>query len=219
MATSHPNPVFVKGLKITRAQTDTKDILLMDDETPVWGIGMDDEPVAESSIGQSLKGLLPRAMALDRDIGRVCRYDQSHGKVMIGEIKWVGDRKDKWRWNGGNWKKLKEVWIRYSLVKHRVKFCDRFVGSNDKDYIWFQQGAQMVLHRGSSKGDPVVATYVDEGTDKEFLWLTKEAYEVGDLLFITLLTSEGMGARRRFQSGPKKYISTIVEPAYHGWVA
>jgi hypothetical protein len=43
MAADHPEPVYVKSLKITRGQTDTKDILLMDDEGPVYGIGMAEE--------------------------------------------------------------------------------------------------------------------------------------------------------------------------------
>jgi hypothetical protein len=84
MAADHPEPVYVKSLKITRGQTDTKDILFMDDDGPVYGIGMAEEREIGSSLRLPWKGLLPKMM--DRDVGQVCHYDQSSGKVVLGEV-------------------------------------------------------------------------------------------------------------------------------------
>jgi hypothetical protein len=94
--------------------------------------------------------------------------------------------------------------------------CDKFVGTDGRNYVWFIRGFSRILSRDSKEG-PIIAMYVDEGTDKEVLWLTREAYEAGDLLFITLMTSESIGARRRFQAGLKKHVSTFGEPAVQTW--
>ncbi|PVG02660.1 hypothetical protein CPB86DRAFT_780068 [Serendipita vermifera] len=190
-------PVFIKCLKANRTKTDTKTILLMDDNKPVYGIGMPEIQEAESSSRWSLKGLLPKS--LDKDIGQVYRYDQSGGRTLIGEIKWVGELRDKWRWNGWEWKPLKDVWDRFSQLKEIELYCDKFVGSDGRNYIWFLDGYRRVLCQGS-KSNAVLAIYVDEGTDNQVLWLTKEAYAAGDMLFVTLMTSEGFGARIRFQA-------------------
>lgn len=91
------------------------------------------------------------------------------------------------------------------------------MGSNGGNYIWFLDGHLKVLCR-DSKENPVLAMHADEGREKgERLWLTKEAYKAGDMLFVTLLTSEGIGARRHFQLGPKKHVSTLGEFGAQGW--
>jgi hypothetical protein len=91
------------------------------------------------------------------------------------------------------------------------------VGSNGGNYIWFLDGHLKVLCR-DSKDSPILAMHADEGKEKgERVWLTKESYEAGDMLFITLLTSEGVGARRQFQLGVKKHVSTLGELGAQGW--
>ncbi|PVG02661.1 hypothetical protein CPB86DRAFT_794057 [Serendipita vermifera] len=204
MTTYHPDPVFTKRLKISKTHTDTKNILLIDEDTPVYGIEMPEERKAESSKRWALRGLLPETV--DRDIGQVYRYDQSRGKALLGEIKRVGETRDKWKWNGGEWKPLKDVWDRFSQLRETELYDGR-------NYIWFLDGYHKILCRGP-KDQPALAMYVDEGTDKEILWLTKEAYAAGDMLFITLMTSEGVGARKRFQAPLKQMNSAFF---YASW--
>lgn len=53
-----------------------------------------------------------------------------------------------------------------------------------------------VLSQGDTSG-PIVAKHVDHRPDGGTLELTPEAYDVGDMLFITFLTQEGYRGRTR----------------------
>jgi hypothetical protein len=84
MAAYDPDSVFAKRLRVTWSQTDTKDILLMDGDSPVYGIGIAEVNNAESAGRWSWRELFQNST--DKDVGQVYRYDQSGGKVPLGEV-------------------------------------------------------------------------------------------------------------------------------------
>jgi hypothetical protein len=84
MTTYHPDPVFIKNLKITRTEAPTKDILLMDGDQPVYGIAMKENQTTGSSKRLSWRGLASKSTS--RDIGQVSHYDQDEGKKILGEV-------------------------------------------------------------------------------------------------------------------------------------
>lgn len=60
-------------------------MVLMDENMPVYEIGMPEKQETERSSRWSLKGLFAKGM--EKDIGQVYRYDQSGGKTLIGEVR------------------------------------------------------------------------------------------------------------------------------------
>jgi hypothetical protein len=70
-----------------------------------------------------------------------------------------------------------------------------FTGADGETYVWHLRGALKVLTKGDKDG-PVVAKHSESGFEGN-LDLTDDAAAVGEMLFITFLTSEGFRGRTR----------------------
>ena len=73
---------------------------------------------------------------------------------------------------------------------------DCFTGADGQTYVWHLNGSVKVLSQENRSG-PIVAKHVDHRPDGGTLELTPEAYDVGDMLFISFLTQEGYRGRTR----------------------
>ncbi|PVG02611.1 hypothetical protein CPB86DRAFT_780023 [Serendipita vermifera] len=209
-------PHFVKYLHIVRPPRDfSKDLQLLDEDesgnplasSPIYGITTRDVHNPK----QKLK------------TARIIEYaspERNGGEErLLAEIQWVGDQKDRIRIaspdyrdtptdtkaSAGEWMLLRSAWDHYSITKDRERFISKFIGRSGGTYVWVLEGSVKVLKEGSRNG-PILAKHLDEGTSGGRLALTEAALsDVGDMLYISFLSSEGFRRRRRF------------DWAYFGW--
>lgn len=81
-------------------------------------------------------------------------------------------------------------------VSDASQSIDSFTGADGETYVWHLNGSVKVLSQGDISG-PTVAKHVDHRPDGGTLELTPEAYDVGDMLFISFLAQEGYRGRTR----------------------
>lgn len=117
--------------------------------------------------------------------------------MILADIQWIGDRRDKVRFPGGEWQKLDKAWPHYDITKDREHFLSSFIGADGRQYVWHLRGAMKLLSIEHKTG-PIVVQYTDHGRDGT-LELDGDAHEAGDMLFITFLAGEAFQARPRLK--------------------
>ncbi|CAG7845979.1 SubName: Full=Uncharacterized protein {ECO:0000313/EMBL:CCA69269.1} [Serendipita indica DSM 11827] len=213
--------IFTCTYAVDKQQKRQKDVLLLDGDTPKYGI------IREDGKGK---------------IAKIVKYDGQGGKIVLAEVQWVRDREDKIRFLvpglvvstslvsdaddrepstsgagtgnsgvGDGWIKLDKAWKHYNITKDKEVFLSSFIGADSRTYVWHLRGAIKVLSRDDKSG-PVVAKHVDHSHGGT-LEVRDEATEerIGDMLFITFLASEGFRGRTRFS-----WANAFSAPGFFG---
>lgn len=115
--------------------------------------------------------------------------------MILADIQWVGDRRDKLRFPEGEWQKLEEAWTHYDFRKDKERFSSSFTGADGRKYVWHVSGATKVLSIEHKTG-PIAAQYTDNGRGGT-LELNEDGHKAGDMLFITFLAAEAIQGRPR----------------------
>ncbi|KAG8825799.1 hypothetical protein FRC19_010439 [Serendipita sp. 401] len=167
---------FSRTYIITKEQKHKKDLVILDGDVPVYGILRENKS----------------------KIAEVIKFDENGGKQVLAEVEWLGDRKDKIRISGGEWQRLNKAWQHYNTTVDAEKYVSAFTGADDQRYIWHLRGSMKVLTRGDKSG-PVVAKHVDHHHGGTLdIKDDATAAQIGDMLWITFLSSEGFRGRTRF---------------------
>ncbi|KAG8797562.1 hypothetical protein FRC17_007714, partial [Serendipita sp. 399] len=168
--------VFTRTYIISKELKHKKDLLILDGDVPVYGILRENKS----------------------KIAEVVKFNEDSAKQVLAEVEWLGDKKDKIRLAGGEWQKLNKAWQHYDMTVDPERYVSAFTGTDGQKYVWHLRGSMKVLTRGEKSG-PVVAKHVDHAHGGTLdIKDDATAEQIGDMLWITFLTSEGFRGRTRF---------------------
>jgi len=167
-------PTFTRTFVVSKDKKHLKDVRLLDGDVPMYTLDRSSDP----------------------KIARLVKIEDG-ARTTLAEVEWKGDKQDLIRFSGGEWQLLHQAWRHYDVTKDVVgSFIDSFTGADGQTYVWHLNGSMKVLSQEGASG-PIVAKHVDHRPDGGTLELTPEAYDVGDMLFISFLAQEGYRGRTR----------------------
>ncbi|KIM29035.1 hypothetical protein M408DRAFT_329064 [Serendipita vermifera MAFF 305830] len=180
--------IFPRTLVVNKEEKHKKDVRLLDGDVTAYGI-------------------------FRRDTGKIAdivKFAEDGTKTVLAEIEWLGDKKDRIRFPGGEWQRMEDAWDHYRITRDREHYLSSFTGADGLKYVWYLQGHIKVLSVGA-KGGPLMAKYV--GNKKAgALDLKNAADYAGDMLYITFLVAEAYKGRPR--SG---WFTSIGASGMLGW--